>query len=62
MALSLQSLVLGLLVLAGLVLAVIYDRRAKALAAQLTEAQRIRFEAEFRDRAARGAMPTDLAP
>jgi hypothetical protein len=62
MALSLQSLVLGALVFAGLVLAVIYDRRAKALAAQLTEAQRTRFDAEFRDRAARGAMPKDLAP
>jgi hypothetical protein len=62
MAISFQALVLALLVLVGVALAVIYDRRAKALAAQLTEAQRARFAAEFRDRAARGSMPKDLAP
>ncbi|MDG4649894.1 hypothetical protein P6F26_15720 [Roseibacterium sp. SDUM158017] len=62
MALSFQSLALAVAVLIGVALAVVQHRRARALAEGLTEAERARFEAEFRDRAARDAMPAKFAP
>ena len=61
MVLSFQSLALAVLILLGIGLAILYDRRAKAEAAKLSDTQRARFETDFRDRAARAQMPPELA-